>query len=260
MKYIIKDGSVIESIPVGRAKMTIGEKRNRLTLCDRGPTPASKKTKIICKCDCGNYIYINLQDFMNDKVQSCGCLRSEMRSELSKGFAKDYSLEKNNTNPFYEYISPTNIRWDWSHQVVWNIKCKKCGEDYLGIPTELISNERTHGMNPCECWKKYSIGVQKIISILQKNNIKYEQEKKYDTCVSPKGFKLPFDFYLPEYNILIEYDGEHHFKRAFGQSEEKLILQKQYDEIKNQWCKENNVKLIRIPYYQKEIKISDLGI
>ena len=48
MKYIIKDGSVIESIPVGRAKMTIGEKRNRLTLCDRGPTPASKKTKIIC--------------------------------------------------------------------------------------------------------------------------------------------------------------------------------------------------------------------
>ena len=45
MKYIIKDGSVIESIPIGRAKMTIGEKRNRLTLCDRGPTPASKKLK-----------------------------------------------------------------------------------------------------------------------------------------------------------------------------------------------------------------------
>ena len=35
---------------------------------------------------------------------------------------------------------------------------------------------------------------------------------------------------------------------------------KLYDEIKNQWCKENNVKLIRIPYYQKEIKISDLRI
>ena len=138
MEYTIKDGSVIESIPVGKAKITIGEKRNRLTLCDRGPTPASKKTKIICKCECGNYIYINLQDFMNNKVRSCGCLRSEMRSELSKNFAKDYSLEENNTNPFYEYISPTDIRWDWSHQIVWNIKCKKCGEDYLGIPTELI--------------------------------------------------------------------------------------------------------------------------
>lgn len=260
MEYTIKDGSVIESIPIGKAKITIGEKRNRLTLCDRGPTPASKKTKIICKCDCGNYIYINLQDFMNDKVQSCGCLRSEMRSELSKGFAKDYSLEENNTNPFYEYISPTDIRWGWSHQVVWNIKCKKCGEDYLGIPTELISNKRTHGMNPCECWKKYSIGVQKIISILQNNNIKYEQEKKYDTCVSPKGFKLPFDFYLPEYNILIEYDGEQHFKVAFGQAEEKLTLQQQYDEIKNQWCKDNNIKLIRIPYYKKEITLADFGL
>lgn len=115
-------------------------------------------------------------------------------------------------------------------------------------------------MNPCECWKKYNIGVQKVISILQKNNIKYEQEKKYDTCVLPKGFKLPFDFYLPEYNILIEYDGEQHFKVAFGQTEEKLILQKQYDEIKNQWCKDNNIKLIRIPYYKKEITLADFGL
>lgn len=260
MKYILKDGSEIESIPIGKAKIEIGLHRNRLKLCDRGPTPASKKTKVICQCDCGKYIYINLQDFLSDKVQSCGCLRSEMRSELSKGFAKDYSLEENNTNPFYEYISPTDIRWDWSHQVVWNIKCRKCGKDYLGIPTELISNKRTHGMNPCECWKKYSIGIQKIISILQNNNIKYEQEKKYDTCVSPKGFKLPFDFYLPEYNILIEYDGEQHFQAAFGQGEEKLKLQQEYDEIKTNWCKDNNIKLIRIPYYKKEITLADFGL
>lgn len=110
-------------------------------------------------------------------------------------------------------------------------------------------------MNPCSCWKTYSIGVQRIITILKKNNISYELEKKFDTCISPKGNCLPFDFYLPDYNILIEYDGQQHFKISFGQDENKLIKQKEYDKIKNEWCKNNNIHLIRIPYYQKEITI-----
>ena len=102
---------------------------------------------------------------------------------------------------------------------------------------ELISEKRTYGDNPCLCWKKFSIGVQKIIEILNKNNIKYEMEKTFDTCISPLGYKLPFDFFLPKYNIIIEYDGEQHFKLAFGENENKLIKQKQYDNIKNEWCK-----------------------
>ena len=58
--------------------------------------------------------------------------------------------------------------------------------------------------------------------------------------------------------ILIEYDGEQHFKTAFGQQEEKLILQQLYDNIKTEWCSKNNIKLIRIPYNHKNIKISDI--
>lgn len=113
-------------------------------------------------------------------------------------------------------------------------------------------------MNPCSCWKTHSIGVQKIITILETNNIKYELEKNFSTCLSPKGNCLPFDFYLPEYNVLIEYDGQQHFQIAFGQNEEKLILQQKYDKIKDEWCKENNIKLIRIPYYQKKITLQNL--
>lgn len=62
-------------------------------------------------------------------------------------------------------------------------------------------------MNPCSCWKTHSTGVQKIITILKTNNIEYELEKKFPTCLSPKGKQLSFDFYLPKYNRLIEYDG-----------------------------------------------------
>ena len=76
--------------------------------------------------------------------------------------------------------------------------------------------------------------------------------------VSPKGKLLFFDFYLPDYNTLIEYDGRQHYEIAFNQGEEKLILQKKYDKIKNKWCKNNKIILIRIPYFKKEIKLEDL--
>lgn len=83
-------------------------------------------------------------------------------------------------------------------------------------------------------------------------------EKKFDTCLSPKGKPLPFDFYLPTQNTLIEFDGEQHFKISFGQSEEKLILQKQYDKIKTEWCLRNNISLIRVPYFKKFTNLNEL--
>lgn len=103
-----------------------------------------------------------------------------------------------------------------NHQIVWKIECRKCGKIYYDAPNELISEKRTHGNNPCQCWRKHSIGVYKIINLLDTHNIIYELEKKFPTCLSDKGNMLPFDFYLPDYNILIEYDGEQHFQMAFG--------------------------------------------
>ena len=60
---------------------------------------------------------------------------------------------------------------------------------------------------------------------------------------------LPFDFYSPEYNTCIEYDGELHFisKEYFGGDENLKETQKR-DEIKTFYCNENNIKLIRIKY------------
>ena len=255
-KYILKDKTEVEAIDIGKARILIGNKNNRLTICDRGPNTKSKKARVICLCDCGNYTVINHQDFKEGKVKSCGCLSNEIKVERCKKTAIDFSSKERNINPFYKYISPTNQRKN--KQIVWEIKCKKCGKHYFEAPGELVSEKRSHGNNPCNCWKKYSIGVQKIINILNENNIKYEMEKKFPTCISPKGFLLPFDFYLIDKNILIEYDGEQHFKICFGQTEEKLKKQKEYDIIKNNWCEENNIKLIRIPYNKKIITIKDL--
>ena len=254
--YKLKNGKIVQAIPIGKAKLIIGEKRNRLIACDRGPDPKSRKTQVICQCECGNYTMINLQDFISEKVKSCGCYSNEKKAERCTKTAVDYSSEERNINPFYEYIAPTSKRKN--AQIVWEIECRQCKKHYYDLPNELISEKRTHGSNPCECYRVYSIGVQKIRSILKENNIKFEMEKTFSTCVSPKGNVMPFDFYLPEYNILIEYDGEQHYKICFGQDKEKLKLQQEHDQLKTEWCSKNNIKLIRIPYYHKKILLSDL--
>ena len=67
--------------------------------------------------------------------------------------------------------------------------------------------------------------------------------------IAKKIKPLPFDFYLPNYNICIEYDGEQHFKpiKYFG-GQKAFQSQQQKDEIKNKYCQDNKIKLIRISY------------
>lgn len=97
---------------------------------------------------------------------------------------------------------------------------------------------------------------KKITEVLNKYNIKYEREKRFDDCKNKKA--LPFDFYLPDYNILIEYNGLQHYKDIdIGRTELALIQHR--DSIKKKYCEDNNIQLIIIPYWDKD-KIEDILI
>ena len=91
------------------------------------------------------------------------------------------------------------------------------------------------------------------------NDIKYEQQKKFEGCEYIKS--LQFDFYLPEYNLCIEYDGKQHFQpiKFFGgiKSFKELIIK---DEIKNRFCQENNISLLRISYRDNIIETLEKNI
>ena len=65
---------------------------------------------------------------------------------------------------------------------------------------------------------------------------------------------LSYDFYLPQYNLLIEYQGEQHekFVERFHKSEEDFIIQKEHDRRKKKYTKDNNIKLLEIWYYDYE--------
>ena len=105
------------------------------------------------------------------------------------------------------------------------------------------------GQLSCGCLK--SLGEKKITELLISNNIKFTKQKKFDKCIYKR--RLSFDFYLPEMNILVEYDGIQHFEpvKQFG-GKESFDVNKIRDEIKNKYCEDNKIHLIRIKYIDFE--------
>lgn len=99
---------------------------------------------------------------------------------------------------------------------------------------------------------KESKGEAEISKVLMNLNIHFIKEYKFDDCRNVKA--LPFDFFLPQWNLLIEFDGEHHFryKGFWNSGRTTLEITQKNDRIKNRFCKKNGLKLIRIPFNMVE--------
>ena len=114
----------------------------------------------------------------------------------------------------------------------------------------------------CPICKTYK-GESEVERVLSKYNISHTTQHKFDNCKFYN--KLPFDFYIPSMNTCIEYDGKQHFQyvHTWGGYDE-FINRLIRDSIKNIYCKENKIKLIRIPYYEfeniEEILLNELNI
>lgn len=108
--------------------------------------------------------------------------------------------------------------------------------------TYIRPNDVSYGVGCSVC--NVSKGEYSIMKYLKLNNIQYIKEKVFDDS------KFRFDFYLPKYNIFIEYDGIQHYKPVeFFGGDEYFNSVIENDSYKNEYCIANNIKLIRIPYY-----------
>lgn len=114
---------------------------------------------------------------------------------------------------------------------------------------EMRPNNFQQGQRCPFCFKPTK-GEQKIINYLESNNIEYTYQKKYDDLHGDSGRMLSYDFYLPAYNLLIEYQGEFHDGNVKEkvQSKARLEKQKEYDNRKRQYAIDNNIELLEIWY------------
>jgi Zn finger protein HypA/HybF involved in hydrogenase expression len=120
------------------------------------------------------------------------------------------------------------------------------GKDKIGIVCfkhgtfEQLKGSHLSGNGCPKC--KSSKGETKIRNILKDYKIIFEEQKIFNQCIDKTSLK--FDFYLPDYNLCIEYDGRHHFGPfSFGKCKNKQSMEKNYkdvfkkDQIKNNFCK-----------------------
>ena len=118
----------------------------------------------------------------------------------------------------------------------------KCGYKWKAIPGDLIG-KKAHGCPLCATSK----GNKKIYHYLKNKKIQFITEKRFESC--KYKIPLPFDFYIPDKKILIEYDGEQHFIPIdFWGGKKGLNERITKDKIKDLWAKKNGMKLIRIKY------------
>lgn len=197
-----------------------------------------------CQCDCGNICYVTAENLRRGDTPSCGCITKEHR----RAQLKDLSGQRFGHLLVLEWLGTIN------RNSRYKVRCD-CGKEY-----ELYAQNLTQGTTTsCGCVKE-SHGEAKIRDLLTQNKIKFVSQKTFNDFVLPSQVKPRYDFFLPDYNILIEYDGEQHFKSVPNWGGEKGLQQRQdRDNLKNIYALENNFVLIRIPYtHYNEITIEDL--
>ena len=150
--------------------------------------------------------------------------------------AKEWHPTKNGDLKPTDVTSKSGKRAWWlclSHNHEWQAK--------------IYSRTLGHGCPNC-CPK--SKGEEKIKQLLNIWDIKYIYNKRFPTCKNKNT--LPFDFYLPYYNLLIEFHGKQHYQICTGyfKSKSKLKQRKKHDQIKKQWTKNNDIPLLIISYEQ----------
>ena len=236
-------------IDANRKDLT-GERFNRLVvesmLWDTRPTRA------VCRCDCGNTITVIGTGLTSGKTGSCGCLQ---RDRASESVTKDWSGVVSTDGVKFLRQARKNSKGQW----LWYCECGICGNEFVALPAKIMNGHITS----CGC-RKRSSREDMIRSFLDSCGIEFAEQYRFPDCKDK--YTLPFDFAIMSNQsvvALVEYDGQQHYKAVScfgGQSGFENTVRR--DKIKDRYCQNNNINLLRLPYTltDSEIKSQLLDI
>lgn len=203
-------------------------KKNKNLKVIQGFHKITEDMEFQCKL-CGNIFKRKPQVFL--KSQKCPYCESRSKTKPENLFQREIRDLYNDDYVFLEPYINAHTKIKVRH---------KCGFIYSVRPTSLL-----RGQQCPKCSKKCSKGEKEIIKYLAERNIKYTFQHKAEI----KKHHLFFDFYVPDYNLLIEFQGAQHFQPIdFFGGEENFKRQAANDDLKRNYCRENNINLLEIPY------------
>ena len=235
----VKSSSIYKTKSCGcsRKKNYSGNKYGKLKVLETLYTP-NKPTMCKCLCDCGNIITTKANSLVGGNTTSCGCIHSP--SLIGLIFNRLVVLD--------EYYKD-------NHKYCW-CKCI-CGQELEVLGYSLTSGNTSS----CGCYRseKYSKREIFIAEYLDNANIPYIPQYTFSDCIGVGNKKLRFDFYFPTHNTILEYDGKQHYEPIdyFG-GENSFVIQQRNDSIKNDYCNNHNINLIRIPYTYTDYQITEI--
>ncbi len=193
------------------------------------------RTPILHRCKIHNIEWMAYPEFILKGHGCYECGNDKVKEKLVKTH-EQYVQELRKVNPDIEVLGIyINSLTPILH------KCLIDGYEWLASPANLL-----YGCGCPRC--NESSGERKIRQWLECHNIKYVYQKTFEDCRNIRP--LPFDFYLTDYNICVEYQGEQHYHpvEIFG-GEKTFEKQQERDNIKKIYCQNNSIKLLEIPYY-----------
>lgn len=193
----------------------------------------NNSTKIKCRCKIdGNIWYASPSNLLHNKT---GCPKC---SHCYRRTSEEFKSEMHIINPNIEIV--TDFK---GVEKKVKCKCKIDGCIWYARPHDLLL-----GTGCPQCYE--SKGEKAIQKWLNKQNFKYETQKSFDNLVGVGNMPLSYDFYLPDFNTLIEYQGEQHEKafEYFG-GKEKLDKQKEHDDRKRKYAEAHGIRVLEIWYW-----------
>lgn len=216
-------------------KSLIGCKFGTLTVLDRAddyvtPKTGKKYVQWNCVCDCGNRSVVLTNNLANGNIKSCGCMSPHKLQDLSgKVFGKLTVLK----------IIEPYVNNRGRKLIQYQCVCE-CGNKIHALANTLRAGDVTSC--GCSVMSKGEIIAQRW---LEEHDFIYELHKSFEDCLSVKGNRLNFDFYLPNDNVLIECNGIQHYESIdFFGGDERFTEQKSNDKLKKQYAESNGFKYL----------------
>lgn len=194
----------------------------------------------ICQCECGTRQEIRGADLRRGKTLQCKyCARKIAIKNLQARYCKQNDDEIGKT---YGQLTVLEKIKQTQGGSIWKCRCT-CGNE-VNVRIDNLHSGKTQS---CGCIK--SRGENIINKILQENNIIYKREYSFEDLLGVNQGKLRFDFAIFNKNNclikLIEFQGRQHFENTQLWNNDNKI----HDEYKRKYCKEHNIELLEIPYY-----------